>query len=177
MQLSVRGGGAGQWRQEDPDVKMGSECKSLAVQLLKAIAQLPGAHDLEEVAGVVNEVYEETMIDGAAGSLKADGVGCRGSHREQQQPAAERAKRAHQLLKNSVFNKRQLIFSSAAAHHWHATAAAGNSHAQAAAGAASKACNLAHRMRHYRYLCPFSGYAVWDTLSHVWASVALRADE
>ena len=27
-------------------------------------------------------------------------------------------------------------------------------------------------VRHH--LCPFSGYAVWDTLSHVWASVALR---
>ena len=28
-------------------------------------------------------------------------------------------------------------------------------------------------MRHY--LCPFSGYAVWDTLSHVWHSAAASA--
>ena len=33
--------------------------------------------------------------------------------------------------------------------------------------------NLFLKMRHY--LCPFSGYAVWDTLSHVWHSAAAAA--
>ena len=89
-----------QWssgRQEDPDVQVRGERECVAVQLLKAIDELGRAHNVTYAAGVVNQVDEETIIDCTACGLQAAMVRGRGSRWEQQEAAAEGAKRAHHL--------------------------------------------------------------------------------
>ena len=61
------------------------------------MAQILGAHDLKQIIIAVDEVYEQSVIDGTARSLQAAGIRNRGSQGEQQQPAAQRVNRAHQL--------------------------------------------------------------------------------
>jgi hypothetical protein len=89
-----------QWssgRQEDPDVQVRGERECIAVQLLKAIDELGRAHNVTYAAGVVNQVDEETIIDCTACGLQAAMVRGRGSRWEQQEAAAEGAKRVHHL--------------------------------------------------------------------------------
>jgi hypothetical protein len=88
---------SGSGRQEDPDVQVRGERECVAVQLLEAIDELGGAHNVTYAAGIVNQVDEKTIIDCTACGLQAGMVRGRGLRWEQQEAAAEGAKRAHHL--------------------------------------------------------------------------------
>jgi hypothetical protein len=72
--------------------------------LLKAIIQLRKSHDLTQIAGAINQVDKQAIIDCTARGLQTARVGGSGLCWEEQQATAKRPKRAHRLENVAIVN-------------------------------------------------------------------------